>query len=114
MTDNAYVDALKKSHINKIEMKTSPKRLIVEYQRNKCYMCEKNLKDSMCYFSIIQGPDPKTGLPSKEMRAVCATCRFKLGNNPVKQAPKPKEERAKVREYTDEELERMDLNDLLK
>lgn len=114
MTNNAYVDALKNSKVNKIEMKVSPRRQIVEYQKNKCYICERNLRDSMCYFSIIQGPDPKTGIPSKETRAVCASCRFKLGNNPVKQTPKPKEERIKTKEYSDEELDKMDFDDLLR
>jgi hypothetical protein len=114
MTNNVYVDALRKFNINKVEMKVSPRKEIAEYQRDKCYICERSMKDSMRYFCVIQGPDPKTGIPSKENRAVCASCRFKLGNNPIKQTPKPKEEKIKSKEYTDEELERMDLKDILK
>ena len=78
MADNIYIRALKDSKVKKIEIKVSPRRQIVEYQGNRCYICGISLRDSMCYFEKIHGPDPKTKLPSEDMRAVCASCRFKV------------------------------------
>ncbi len=85
MSDNIYIDTLQKSKIRRdVKMAVSPKREIVVNQKNKCYLCEKNLGSTMCHFAIVFGPDPKTGIPSNDMRALCPHCFYGLGKNPVK------------------------------
>jgi hypothetical protein len=49
-----------------------------------------------------------TGIQTKSMRAICATCSFALGKNPVKVMKKSKDvekERTKVKEKKQEEEE---------
>jgi PP-loop superfamily ATP-utilizing enzyme len=94
---NSYVDVLRgKEKDTKTIL--SPKRQIVKNQKERCYMCEKSLGSAMCYFAEIEGPDMNTGINSKEMRAICATCSFGLGKNPVKQVKKLKDtEREKIK-----------------
>lgn len=87
---NAYVDALRDSGTSNTKTILSPKRQVVKDQKERCYMCEKSLGNAMCYFAEINGPDMNTGLPGKEMRAVCSTCFFALGKNPVKESKKTK------------------------
>jgi PP-loop superfamily ATP-utilizing enzyme len=110
MSDNAYVNALNKTKIGNAKISTSPKRMIVQNQKDKCYMCEKSLGTSMCHYAIIQGPDMRTGVNSKEMRALCPQCFFRLDKNPVKQVRKKTEIE---REPTRKELEETDINDYL-
>lgn len=104
---NSYVDALRgKEKDTKTIL--SPKRQIVKSQRERCYMCEKSLGNEMCYFAEIQGPDMNTGIQSKEMRAVCSTCSFGLGKDPVKQVKKSRDserekEKAKLKKSEEEE-----------
>ena len=97
---NSYVDALRgKEKDTKTIL--SPKRQVVKDQKERCYMCEKSLGNAMCYFAEIEGPDMNTGIQSKSMRAICATCSFALGENPVKQAKKSKDtekEKTKTKE----------------
>ncbi|MGY4884581.1 MAG: hypothetical protein ACP5NZ_03310 [Nanobdellota archaeon] len=104
---NTYVDALRgKEKDTKTIL--SPKRQIVERQKGRCYMCERNLGNAMCYFAEVQGPDMDTGINSNEMRAICPPCFFALGKNPVKQARKSKDsekERSKAKEKKQEEEE---------
>ncbi len=88
MAANAYVDALRNSKTSNTKMILSPKRQIVEHQKERCYMCEKSLGNIMCYFAVIEGPDVNTGINSKELRAICPPCYFGLGENPVKQVKK--------------------------
>lgn len=105
---NAYVDALRTSKTNDTKTILSPKRQIVKDQRERCYMCEKSLGNAMCYFAEVQGPDMNTGLPSNGMRAICSTCFFALGKNPVKQVKKSKDverEKTKAKEKKEEEEE---------
>ncbi len=85
---NSYVDALRGKE-NKTPTIMSPKRMIVKEQKERCYMCEKSLSNLMCYFAEIEGPDMNTGLPSKGTRAICSSCFFSLGKNPVKEVKKP-------------------------
>jgi PP-loop superfamily ATP-utilizing enzyme len=105
---NSYVDALRgKEKDTKTIL--SPKRQIVKNQKERCYMCEKSLGSAMCYFAEIEGPDMNTGINSKEMRAVCATCSFGLGKDPVKQVKKSKDTerdkiKAKEKKSEDEEV----------
>ena len=87
---NAYVDALRDSGTSNTKTILSPKRQVVKDQKERCYMCEKSLGNAMCYFAEINGPDMNTGLPSSGMRAVCSTCFFALGKNPVKESKKTK------------------------
>jgi hypothetical protein len=115
MAESFYVDALKKSKINNIPMKLSPKREIIEHQKGRCYMCEKIMGNEIRNFGIVEGPDMVTGLVSKELRAICPSCYFNLGKNPVKVARKKTErQRQAEREPTREELEKMNLRDILK
>ena len=88
---NTYVDALRNSKVSDTKTILSPKRQVVKEQKERCYMCEKSLGNAMCYFAEIQGPDMNTGIQSKSMRAICATCSFALGKDPVKQAKKSKD-----------------------
>lgn len=104
---NSYVDVLR-GRENKTQTILSPKRQIVKDQKEKCYMCEKSLGNAMCYFAEVQGPDMNTGLPSNSVRAICASCFFALGKNPVKIAKKSKDserERTKEKEKKSEEEE---------
>ena len=91
---NYYVDALR-GREKKTETILSPKRQIVKYQKEKCYMCEKNLGTAMCYFAEIEGPDMNTGINGKSTRAICSSCFFSLGKNPVKQARKSETQKKK-------------------
>jgi len=103
---NSYIDALKGKE-NKTQTILSPKRQIVKYQKEKCYMCEKNLGNAMCYFAEIEGPDMNTGINGKSTRAICSACFFSLGKNPVKQARRLKDtekEKAKEKKQEDEEV----------
>jgi hypothetical protein len=104
---NAYVDALRgKEKDTKTIL--SPKRQVVKEQKERCYMCEKSLGNAMCYFAEIQGPDMNTGIQSKSMRAICATCSFSLGKDPVKLVKKSKDaerEKTKAKEKKEEEEE---------
>jgi hypothetical protein len=95
---NSYVDALRgKEKDTKTIL--SPRRQIVKDQKERCYMCEKSLGSAMCYFADIEGPDLNTGIQSKSMRAICPTCSFALGENPVKLQKKSRDtEREKVKE----------------
>ena len=105
---NSYVDALKNSKVGNTKTILSPKRQIVKEQKERCYMCEKSLGNAMCYFAEIQGPDMNTGLPSNGTRAICASCFFALGKNPVKQVRKSKDaerEKTKAKEKKSEEEE---------
>lgn len=104
---NSYIDALKGKE-NKTQTILSPKRQIVKYQKEKCYMCEKNLGNAMCYFAEIEGPDINTGINGKSTRAICSACFFSLGKNPVKQARKLKDvekEKTKAKEKKQEDEE---------
>jgi hypothetical protein len=104
---NTYIDALRGKEKNTKTI-LSPKRQIVKDQKERCYMCEKSLGNEMCYFAEIEGPDMNTGLSSKGMRAICASCSFSLGKNPVKEVKKSREierERTKVKEKKAEEEE---------
>ena len=102
---NSYVDALRGKE-NSTKTILSPKRQIVKEQKERCYMCEKSLGSAMCYFADIQGPDLNTGAPSNGTRAVCSSCFFGLGENPVKEVKKTREiERAKVKEKKQEDEE---------
>jgi len=87
---NSYVDVLRGKE-NNTKTILSPKRQIVKEQKERCYMCEKSLGNAMCYFAEIEGPDMNTGIQSKSMRAICATCSFALGKDPVKQVRKIKD-----------------------
>jgi len=104
---NSYVDALRgKEKDTKTIL--SPKRQIVGYQKGKCYMCEKSLGLEMCYFAEVYGPDMNTGLPAKETRALCPSCFFALGKDPVKQPRKSRDserEKVKAKEKKEEEEE---------
>ncbi len=101
---NAYVDALRNSKTSNVKTILSPKRQIVKDQKERCYMCEKNLGSAMCYFAEIEGPDMDTGLPGKSTRAICSSCFFVLGKNPVKQTKKKEtiKENTKVKEKQEE------------
>jgi hypothetical protein len=104
---NSYVDALRG---REKDTKTilSPKRQIVKDQKERCYMCEKSLGTAMCYFAEIQGPDMNTGLPSTGTRAICSSCFFALGKNPVKLQKKTRDterEKIKAKEKKEEEEE---------
>ena len=82
---NAYLDALrglqKNSKIDiakkrtpiqsppEIKLIVSPRRKIVEDQKNRCFVCNKSLNDVLCHFTAISGP---------ELRAVCPKCYFGL------------------------------------
>jgi hypothetical protein len=104
---NSYVDALR-GRESKTQTILSPKRQIVKDQKEKCYMCEKSLGAAMCYFAEIQGPDMNTGLPSNGTRAICSSCFFALGKNPVKQVKKTREverERVKAKEKKSDDEE---------
>lgn len=108
MEPNSYVDALRNSKISNTQMRLSPRRQIVERQKRRCYMCEKSLENVTCYFSVVEGPDMETGINSKELRAICPSCIFSLGNDPVKQTKKTKDvdrekERQKQKKSEDEE-----------
>ncbi|MFH1503412.1 MAG: hypothetical protein ABIE36_02030 [Candidatus Diapherotrites archaeon] len=108
MANNAYVDALRNSKTSDTKMILSPKRQIVENQKGKCYVCEKTLGNAMCYFSVVEGPDMNTGINSKELRAICPSCYFSLGKNPVKQEKKSmdsEKEKTKAKEKKAEEEE---------
>jgi len=103
---NVYVDALRSSKTSDTKTIHSPKRQIVKDQKERCYMCEKSLGNEMCYFAEIQGPDMNTGIQSKSMRAICATCSFSLGKEPVKQVKKARDltkEKAKEKKEEEEE-----------
>jgi hypothetical protein len=105
---NTYVDALRNSKVSDTKTILSPKRQIVKEQKEKCYMCEKSLGNAMCYFAEIQGPDMNTGIQSKGMRAICATCSFSLGKDPVKVVKKTRDserEKIKTKEKKSEEEE---------
>lgn len=95
MTDNAYIEALKKSPMRDVKMISSPKRQIVQNQKGKCYMCERPLSDVMCQYEVVEGPDMKTGMPSKELRALCAACFTHSGKNPKKEMKKIPEKKEK-------------------
>src|SRR3989344_3062690 len=130
MVENSYIDTLRRLNSGKntkiniaekrvaqsvkpmnVKINMSPKRQIIEYQQGRCYMCETSLGNGMCNFTIIKGPDPKNNLPTKEMRAVCMNCFFKLGKDPVKE---PKKKAQKVeRELTNQELAQMDVDDII-
>ena len=89
MTNNIYIDTIQKSKIRKdVKMAISPKREIVLRQKNKCYLCERNLSDTMCHFANVFGPNAnknqKAEIPSNELRALCPNCFFNLGKNPVR------------------------------
>jgi hypothetical protein len=115
MAESFYVDALKKSKINNIPMKRSPRRELIEHQKGRCYMCEKYLGTEMTNFGEVEGPDMVTGLVSKELRAICPSCYFNLAKNPVKVARKKTEKQKQAeREPTREELEKMNLKDILR
>ena len=86
---NTYVDALRGKEKNTKTI-LSPKRQIVKDQKERCYMCEKSLGNAMCYFAEIEGPDMNTGIQSKGTRAICSSCSFALGKNPVKASKKIK------------------------
>jgi len=104
---NSYVDVLRGKE-NNTKTILSPKRQIVKEQKERCYMCEKSLGNAMCYFAEIEGPDMNTGIQSKSMRAICATCSFALGKDPVKQVRKIKDvekEKTKAKEKKSEEEE---------
>jgi len=106
---NSYIDALKGSKVSDTKVILSPKRQIVKNQKERCYMCEKSLGNEMCYFAEIQGPDMNTGIQSREMRAVCSTCSFALGKDPVKQPKKSRDsdrerEKVKAKKAEDEEV----------
>ena len=104
---NPYIDALRNSKISNTKTILSPKRQIVKDQKEKCYMCEKSLGNEMCYFAEIQGPDLNTGVQSKSMRAVCPSCSFALGENPVKEVKKIRDlikEKAKEKKAEEEEI----------
>lgn len=99
MTDNIYIEALKNSPIRDIKLTSSPKRQIVQKQKGKCYMCERPLSDVMCQYEVVEGPDMATGMPSKELRALCSACFIHLGKNPKKEVRKierPKEKPKKI------------------
>lgn len=104
---NAYVDALRNSKTSNVKTILSPKRQIVKDQKERCYMCEKNLGSAMCYFSEIEGPDMNTGLPGKSTRAICSSCFFSLGKNPIKQTKKKDltKEKENLKEKQQEEKE---------
>jgi len=85
---NSYVDALRGKEKNTPTI-LSPRRQIVRAQKERCYMCEKSLSNIMCYFADIEGPDMNTGISSKGTRAICSSCFFGLGPNPVKEMKKP-------------------------
>jgi hypothetical protein len=105
---NSYVDALRNSKVSDTKTILSPKRQVVKDQKERCYMCEKSLGNAMCYFAEIQGPDMNTGLPSKGTRAICATCSFALGKDPVKLVKKTRDserEKVKAKEKKEEDEE---------
>lgn len=80
MTDNAYINALNKSNLkSNAKISHSPKGQIILDQKDRCYLCDKSFGNTMRYFSTISGPDPKTGIPSKGVRAICTDCYFKSG-----------------------------------
>lgn len=129
MTENSYIDTLRRLGSGKntginmaqkrisrpiqkfnAECSMSPKRQIVKNQKNRCYMCEKNLGDGTCNFAVIEGPDSKSKAISKEMRAVCMNCYFKLGDNPVKEVKKKIQVE---REPTDKELGEMSVDEII-
>jgi hypothetical protein len=96
---NTYVDALRNSKVSDTKTILSPKRQVVKEQKERCYMCEKSLGNAMCYFAEIQGPDMNTGIQSKSTRAICASCSFALGKDPVKVVKKTRDsEREKTKE----------------
>ena len=95
MTENAYIEALRKTKTSDTKMILSPKRQLVEHQNKRCYLCEKSLDNMTCYFEVVEGPDMVIGVVSKEQRALCPPCRFSLGKNPVKQVKKAKDIKAK-------------------
>jgi len=104
---NSYIDALRNSKISNTKTILSPKRQVVKDQKERCYMCEKSLGSAMCYFAEIQGPDLNTGLNSKGTRALCSSCFFQLGENPVKEVKKMRDitkEKAKEKKAEEEEI----------
>ena len=89
MSDNIYLETLNKSKLRKdIKISLSPKREIVLNQKNKCYLCDRNLNSTMCHFANIFGleknENKKSENPSNELRALCPQCFFHLGKNPTK------------------------------
>lgn len=112
MTNNAYIDALRNSKINPVKLNSSPKRQVFENQKGRCYMCEKSLGNDVCHYAVVEGPDMKTNIPSKEMRAICPACYFRLGPNPVKVIKKKEEKKEKPKkEKTGSWLDEIELND---
>jgi len=106
---NGYIDALRGSKVNDTKTILSPRRQVVKDQKERCYMCEKSLGLAMCYFAEIQGPDMTTGLPSTGTRAICSSCFFALGENPVKVQKKSRDserdrEKVKIKKADDEEV----------
>ena len=95
MTDfgNAYTNALRNIKIADVKMVIPQRRAIVDSQRGRCYFCQKSLGEGICHFEMIEGPDPKTGVVSKSLRALCVSCYFDVNHGlkkPVKE-PKKKE-----------------------
>lgn len=78
MTNNIYLETLNKSKIRKdIKIAMSPRREIVLKQKNKCYICERNLNNTMCHFD-------KIGTAQNELRVLCPQCFFNNGKKYAK------------------------------
>lgn len=111
MIENDYINVLRKSKTNNVKIALSPRRQIVEKQHKRCYICEKSLSNMTCYFEIVEGPDMKTGVVSKELRALCPSCRFSLGKNPVKKSGKRETEKEiKERKQKEKKQEQEEIN----
>jgi hypothetical protein len=108
MTNN-YVDVLRGKEKNTKTI-LSPKRQIVKDQKERCYMCEKSLGSAMCYFAEIQGTDMNTGLPSTGTRAICSSCFFALGKNPVKEVKKTRDSLKEKEKVKQKKTEKEELN----
>jgi hypothetical protein len=91
MENNIYLNLLKKSpqrkvelkkHQNKvirrtIEIKKSPRREIIEQQKNRCFLCKSHFGTAFPHFVMIDGPDSDTKKITRKMRAICQDCYFK-------------------------------------
>ena len=94
MENNLYMNILRKNtnkdieikkHQNKViprtvEMKKSPRREIIEKQKNKCFLCGSNFGNKMINFSVIESPNPEknqTNQTTRQLRALCQDCYLK-------------------------------------
>lgn len=77
-TGSGYLDLLRNTKTADVKVVVPKRRAVVEAQRSRCYVCHKALSEGICHFEEIDGPDPKTGANSRDLRAVCSSCFFDL------------------------------------